>query len=281
MLQRIAAAAVILVAFGGCDAFGISTAGPEEVLQETAENMADLNSGELGLSLMATGGDPEAPAEVGFTLEGPFMLPEGEGLPVADLLYTRLQGEQRFESRFISTGEAAYIELDDTTYELPADRLVALQGSAEADAENLLAEVGIADWVVNPDLDEEAPVEGDDEVDRVRGQLDVVAAVNDLLTIAGRLGASVPPPLEGDDAEQLENAVRDASIDVLTGSQDRIVRRLTIDIDFGLDPAVPALAPLADLIGARVLLDLTIQDPNEPVEVTPPLDAIPLDDLSG
>lgn len=281
MLRRALAIAGCTLLLAGCDAFGISTAGPEEVLDETADNMAELTSGELGLSLTASGGNPESPTdEVGFTLSGPFALPEAEGLPLADLVYTRIQGTQRFETRFISTGEAAFVETNGTTYELPPEQLVGLQGSADTEAANLLADVRISDWVVDPELQEDAPVQGDDEVDRVSGDLDVVAVVNDLLEIAGSFGTAAPTPLDGEDAEQLRNAVQAASIEVLTGSQDRILRRVTIDVDFGLDPAVPALSGIADLIGATILLELTIENPNEEVEVVPPADAIPLEELT-
>jgi hypothetical protein len=76
--------------------------------------------------------------------------------------------------------------------------------------------------------------------------------------------------LSGESADQVESAVRSATIDVYTGKEDRLLRKLDVSIDFA-----PEAAKVKELLGASVRFTLAISNPNEPVTVETPTNAQP------
>jgi hypothetical protein len=73
---------------------------------------------------------------------------------------------------------------------------------------------------------------GGTDTDKIEADLDVVAAVNDLVELARGFGGPDLDPIEGAEAEQLRSAVGDAKLQVWTGDDDRLLRRLRIEADF-------------------------------------------------
>jgi hypothetical protein len=261
----LAAAALVWVGCGG-------GASANEALSETADNLGKIRSGDLSLRLAveATGGE-----QVGFELEGPFAFSEREQLPVAEIDVTQIAGDERTTITFLSTGEAAYVRIGEETFELPRAQTERLRGvGGEPESGGGLAALRIEDWFGDAELSDGGEV-GGAETDRVSAKLDVVSAANDLLELARAFGGIDAQALEGASAEQLERAVDSASIDVFTGEEDRLLRRLVIDARLGAD-LPPELEEAAGAFGgARFALELGIADPNRPVSVEEPEDAQP------
>lgn len=270
-----------LVLFGAavCLTLVACSSDASDVVTETTANLEDLKSGHLELSVSAAplpGREGEQP-EAGFELSGSFQLPEEGSLPVVDLEYTDLGLEEPATQGFIATGESAYLVVDEIAYEIPPEQADSLRGGS-AEGEGVFDQLQVADWIREPELSEGESHDGDD-VDRVRGELDVVQALNDLVATAQRFGRSDLNAIEGTEAERLESAVQRSTIELLTGSEDRLLRSLSISIEFALDEAVDLTEVLGPLAGATFELDLEISDPNEPVDVEAPADPVPLEDL--
>lgn len=270
-----------LAGVGLCLALAACSSAPADVVSETTANLEELKSGRLELSVKATSpsGAEGEQAEAGFELSGSFELPEEGELPIADLTYSDLGTEGSTAQGFISTGDAAYVVVGDTAYEVPAEQAAALRGGS-ADGQGLFDELQVSDWIREPELVEGEEHSGE-EVDRVSGELDVVAALNDLVSTAQRFGRSDLDAIDADEAERLENAVDRARIELLTGAEDRLLRRLSIAIEFALDESLELTEILGPLAGATFELDLEISDPNEPVEVEAPADPLPLEELQS
>jgi hypothetical protein len=66
------------------------------------------------------------------------------------------------------------------------------------------------------------------------------------------------------------NAVKDATIDVYTGKDDRLMRKLDVSVNFA-----PAAEKVKNLVGASVRFTVEISDPNRPVTVQAPTNARP------
>ena len=102
-----------------------------------------------------------------------------------------------------------------------------------------------------------------------------MAAVNGAIDALGELGGGAARgalrPLEGEDASDLRRAVRSARLEMVTGAEDRLLRRLKLSMEIGTGERIG----LGDLSGASVLFDLRIDEPNRPVEVKSPQDALP------
>jgi len=244
----------------------------DDVLAETAENLGEIESGMLVLRLVVS----SEGEDVGFTLDGPFALAKSEDdLPVAEVEYTQIAGAEAASVLFISTGEKAFVRVGEETYELPPEQVDELRGaSGSLDGGGGLEELRIGDWFEEPKLSEDGEV-GGAETDRVRASLDVVAAANDLIELARAFGGTDVSKLEGSSARQLERAVEKATIEVFTGADDRLLRRLVIDADLEADVPPELEDVLGRLPGAAFHLELTISNVNEPVRVEEPADAQP------
>jgi hypothetical protein len=235
-----------------------------EVLAETSANLGEIRSGDLNMELLFSAKDGES---AGFTLQGPFALRAGE-LPEAQLDYTQVAGPKSTTQTFITKGDTAYVRIGGTSYELPqetADEIGSTLGASGG-----LAAIELSNWVEDPALEDGEEIGGDD-TDRISADLNVAATVNTLMAIASQLGGTEPQrALTGASAEQVQAAIESATIDVWTGKDDRLLRRLQVAIEFA-----PAAEKVEELLGASLDFTLEISNPNEPVTVEAPTDAQP------
>jgi hypothetical protein len=251
---------------------------PQEVLSETAANLGEIKSGTLHLDFrVEPRGAPGAEA-FGFTLDGPFSLGGSGALPLAQIDYSQTVGDETATVTLISTGRNAYVRTQGRTYELPpeqADELRSAAGGLRAGAG--LGEFAIDEWIEDAELHDGGEV-GGAETDHVQAELNVVNAVRDLTALVRELGRDVPQ-LGGQDVERLAESVRSSRFEVYTGKEDRLLRRLELEVDFAL--GVPELlrSALGSLVGARVSFELGVDDPNGPVSVEQPHDVLPASEL--
>ena len=265
--MRRAAALVTLVAL----AAGCGGGRANEVLSRTADNLGEIRSGNLTLRMIVSPREGTR-GRVGFELRGPFALRPG-GLPVARVAYTQIAGAREATATFISTGEKAYAEVDGQAYELPPDSTAALRRAAgDGGDSGGLGVLAIDDWVDDPVVTDVG------EVDRVKADLDVVAAANGLLGLLRQLGRDAPQ-IEGEEADRLENAVDSSNFEVWTGREDHLLRRLLLEADLGFDVPESLRRAMGDVVGARFEFELAIANPNEPVSVAPPANPRPASEL--
>lgn len=250
--------------------------GGDDPLGAAASNLGDVRSGVLGMRLVAT---TEGGQEAGFFLRGKFSLPEDASLPVADLSYGRLGTDAEPETTFISTGDVAYIEVAGQAYELPGETVSDLTGSDQPGDEGPFDDLEPDTWIGDSTVGPGPPIDGV-ETETVEGDLDVVTALNDMLDVARGFGGVDLPPIEGDEADRLEAAVRSAHLRATVDHND-LLRRLEIAVELGADAPEALAAPLEDLLGVSFKLQFSIDQPNEPVVVEAPEGALPLEELTS
>lgn len=246
------------------------------MVSETAEKLAEVRSGKLSMQVLATPRGERLERGAGFILEGPFALAAPGQLPVANVGYTQIAGPNRASVRFLSTGREGFLRVAGDAYELSAAQERELRGAPVASGEGGggLEKLEIERWVRDPRLAPGERVDGV-ETDRVTSGLDVVAAANGILAVA-RPGS---PPIEGDDARQLERAARSARLELITGREDRLLRALSIELDLAADVPAALRTGLGPLGGARFSLELEVAEPNRPVSVAAPRGARPATEL--
>ena len=232
---------------------------PEADAIESLRRISEIRSGELTLAVgIETPGEDAASTE--FTIDGVFMLPDEEGaLPEADLAYTQRAGEDDVDGRFISDGTTIFVEVEGERTELPAEQVGAFRVEGDAGADSVFTQLDVERWL--PD----ATVDDGGEGTTITGDLDVVAALNDIFEVAASFGGADVPPIEGDQAEIVRSSVQSSDAEITAG-EDGLLRRLSMVIEFGVADAElrEALGPLA---GATFSLDLTISNVNEEVDV--------------
>lgn len=267
-----------LVLFAGCTGGDRSrtSSDPSEIVNETAANMAAIESGDLDFSLTATS-EGELEGSAGFELSGPFSFEE-DSLPTASWDFTRIAGEERVSVTFISADGAAFIEVDGQAYEVEPEQLGQL-GASGGVVEGGLESLDIGDWIESPEISDGGFV-GGAETDLIEGDLDVVAAVNGMLEIARQVsGDDSLPEITGEDAEQLEQTAAGATIELYTGVEDRLLRRLLVSLPLEAGAIEGLPEGLADMAATEFNLDLTISDPNSEISVEAPTDVLPFEEL--
>ena len=264
-MRRLAAALLLSLFAGGCG--GARDA--REVLDQTAANLGKVRSGTLTLRFgLRPAGRPER--GVGVELHGPFSLAARSRLPVARVAYTQVAGSRRVPATLISTGRKAFVAVAGRTYRLAPEQADALRlGDGGPGLQAL--KLDVRRWVRRPELST-GPRVGGDETDRVTGRLDARAALADLLRAGRRAGAD--GALGGPDARQVARTVRDARIEILTGSEDRLLRRLRVVADLDAPPG--RRGGFGGRAALRLRFGLGVAHPNRSVRVSAPRGAVPL-----
>ncbi len=252
-----------------------------DVISQTAARLDEIRSGVLSMSGKLVVVGERGRETIGFTLEGPFSLPEDDDrLPVADLQLTRTAEGREQSIGLVSTGSRAFVELAGRVYELPPGRVPRLQGRDGPRALRWLEVLRIEGWFEESELSYERTPDGQ-RVARVRGDVSVVNTVNDMLRIARQLGFAAAPRqrLKESSGKQLDAVVTSSDAELLTGGRDRLLRRVSLGMEFDgrlpeeLDRLLRGLVP----VGGE--LDVRITHHNEPVDVRAPPRSVPFSRL--
>ena len=265
-MRRAAAVALAGLLFAGCGGSG----GAAGALEETESKLDEIRSGTLSMVLLASSTTATEGTGAGFQIEGPFAVGERKGsLPVADLRYTRITGGQRRVTRFVSTGTRAFVEVDGRLTELNETQLADLRVQDEGSSGGLEG-LSLREWLDDAELAPGPTVDGV-ATEQITGKADAVAILNDVIALTEQFGAGDGgiDQLEGDAADRVRRAVSSAGAEVVTGKDDRLLRRADVTVDLAVDDPRVREA-LGDLAGARLTMTLEVKDLNRPVEVGVP-----------
>jgi hypothetical protein len=255
-VKRIAAvlAGVGLLA-AGCG--GSSGPNARDVLKQTAAKIGQIRGGVLGLRLVVTphgGGDP-----FGFELHGPFTLAK-TGLPVTNMAYTQIANGQQATATLVSNGSDAHVELAGKRIALsPAQTDSLRQAAGQLRGTGKGGRLALDTWVKDAKASDGGDV-GGAKTDKVEGKLDVAQAVAGLLEFA-RLSGRRIGQLTAADKRQLQDAVRSSSFVLYSGKDDRLLRKLQLAIDVGVDVPADLRSALGQLVGAKVDFELSVANP--------------------
>jgi hypothetical protein len=282
------AASLVLAACGGDEG---GDEDPAEVLNATFTNEEKVSSGvfDVSLDVSAEGGEQEGSFDA--SLGGPFQSREG-AFPLFDIAAEiDLESEaQDFSGSAgaTSTGEKAFVNFQDTDYEVPqelfdqfATTYTGLQEqSAAADQEagsNFLSNLGInpAGWLTDTSNEGNEDVEGTETI-HISGEADVPKLVEDLKTIAENApeaaGQQITPAQIGE-LDQLVDVIESADFDIYSGADDNLLRKL--EASMTLNPPDTEGSPDS----VELSFTVTLSDLNEPQEIAGPASAQPLGDL--
>lgn len=264
-MSRAAALLAAVLALSGCGGGGGGDAGP--ALRETAEKLGTIRSGTLTFRMEV---DPRGDDEpFGFELTGPFELGKSGGLPEADIEYTQFARGESATIRLVSDGEQAVVITQGRTVPLEGEALEDLrQSGAEVLGSDVADEAGLEElrvdtWLVDPEL-----TDGPDGTDKIAGELDVVGVANGLIDLAGSLTGT--ERLDEETGRQLREAVDSTDFELLTGADDRLLRKLALQVELAADVPEDLREALGDVVGAGFSFLLEVENPNEPVDVALP-----------
>ena len=260
---------------------------PQQVLDQTFSNPTPIRSGtfDLDVRIQTSGGSNTSDAEA--KLGGRFQSRPNGQFPLFDFDVSLKagSGDQSFSGSggLSSTGNQAFVKFQGTEYRVPQqlyDEFVTtytqLQGQNAGRGAGLLRrlDIDLANWVTDLSNEGTDDVEGQKTI-HISGQANVPQIVTDLKTIAEKAGSAVGRVDLGQ-VERLNDSVQSGEVDVYSGENDKLLRRLQVSLELKPPPGTPG-APDSLTID----LQLNLADVNKPQPIQAPASARPLQDLIG
>jgi hypothetical protein len=304
VLALLAAAAI--GACGGDDGEDAQT-----VLDETFSNDEQVTSGVLDLNIEATAEGSQG-GSANLSLSGPFQGAEDDPTALPQLDFTATASAEgagqsfSFDGALIVSEDNAFVEYQGETYELGKDlfnqfKQAAEQSAAQAEetqeaeggslSETIQAsceqsvsqsggdtsacDIDFSSWLTDLESEGTEDIEGT-ETDHISGSLDVEQMFSDLTELSAATGEAQIPEEQLDQASEV---ISDASFDLYSGVDDRILRGL--DFNLGIDPSALPGAEAAGVESADVSFSLRLSGVNEPQTIDAPTNARPIDELLG
>ena len=292
-------AALALAACGGDDnAVGEEASASTDVdqlLEETFTGNKKVDSGRLSLTLAvdAQGGEAGQGGPINVKLGGPFASQGEKKLPKFDMDLAFTGSGQDIKAGVTSTGDKGFVNFNNQDYAVSDQVFRQFQAGFEqaqkqAQQENKqqqsLATLGIdpRKWLTGAKNEGEAKV-GDADTIRITGGVDVPKLLDDVnaaLDKAASLGLQdagrLPEKLTEEQRKQITDAVRGLRVELYTGKEDKVLRRLVVDLD--VQSAAKAERPAQ---AAKLKLDFSLTELNQEQEVAAPANTKPFDELLG
>jgi hypothetical protein len=258
-----------------------------------------IRSGRVALDLsVRVQGSPQLTQPIEVKLNGPFQS-QGKGkLPKFDFGVSANASGQSFQAGAVSTGAAGFLKVQGTAYELPAQLYTQLQqtyaqaqqrqqAGGQTTTQPSLASLGIdpRKWLVDAKRLDDEEVGGADTA-HVSARIDVpklIADVNTALQRARSQGISgagqLPPAISPEQQRQVTQAIRGATFDFWTGTDDHILRKMAIRLDFTVPEAERAQAQ--GVSGGRIAFTFSLASLNEAQRIVAPPNPRPFNELSS
>jgi hypothetical protein len=250
------------------------------LLRDTFRNLDEVKSANLSAKLAVDGAGESVTA----SLNGPFQT-QGKGkLPKVQLDAQLEGGGQSFTAGVTWLGDKGYVNLQGTNYEVSG--LVAKQfqaGYEEAAKQQkkggntaLLLGVDFSKWLKNGRNEGEAKVAGTDTI-KLTGEADVAQVIADVQRIAQKASTlnlpgtqDVPSKLTPEQKQEIVDSVKKFAIEVYTGKEDRILRKLVVNAD---------LQDKSSKQTSHVVFELTLNGVGSDQDFTAPKNAKPFSEL--
>lgn len=267
----------------------------DALLTEATQSFSKINSGVFDFAINITPKGDESAQPASISLAGPFELQKGKKLPVARIEYTVSSGGQEQSQTLIFTGDKAYFEIQGQAYELPPEAVKQLQQStkdlltsnAKSGGGGLAGvKLNFEDWLSDPVVSNGGKV-GGQKTWQVDAKVDVVKAITDLVAQSKALGSitgsQLPAEISKADAEALRKAIKRSFVRVNVGRYDGLLRRFDLSMDVTATPtdSKSNSAAAAALAGGAVNVVIGIDNPNQPIVVEDPPNALPYSALQS
>ena len=274
LLAPAALAAVGAVLLAGCGGGGATSGqSAEQILRKTFGANKSVHSGRLDLDLeLNLQGVRSLNGPVSIKVAGPFQSGGDQGLPRFNFTLSLSANGTAFSAGAVSTGDRGYLSFLGTNYLVDAATFNQFRtgyeqarANANRQSKSTLGSFGVdpVRWLTNPRKVGSETV-GGASTTHITAGIDVSKLVGDLATllakarnVPGVSRASLTPAQQA----AITRSVRSATLDVYSGTDDEILRRMTVAVT---------------LAQGTVSFDLLIADLNRGQTITAPSNAQPL-----
>jgi hypothetical protein len=258
-----------------------------QLLRDTFAGDKAITSGKLAVAMRldATGGNAQG-GPVSIRLSGPFQTQGAKKLPKFQLQLAVDGAGQNITAGATSTGDKAFVAFQGRQYAV-SDQVfrqfragyeqAAAQGDQGAKGQSF-ASLGMDPrrWLTAPRNAGEAKV-GDDDTIKITGGVDVSALLDDVNVALGKAASlglqgtgQVPDKITAAQKREAVAAIKDPRVEIYTGKDDRILRRMVVNL--GVDDSSSSTK-------AKLGLDIAVADVNQDQDINEPSGAKPFDQL--
>jgi hypothetical protein len=260
----------------------------DSLLSQTFAPDKSVKSGRLNAQLDANvQGVQGLDGPVRLRLSGPFQSAGKGEMPKFDFTLGLSAGGQNFNAGGVSTGDKGYVRFQNQAYAVSdalfktfKDRyLQAAKDSANKKGSTpTLGSLGVDPrrWLQDPKKAGEEKIGGTDTIHITSG-IDVGRLLDDVNRVLGRASSAtgskqVPQSLSQADRKKILDAVDDATVDVFTGKDDKLLRRLDVNV---------RLKNSGTVKGGTVRFQLQLDALNKDQTIKAPANTKPLEELLG
>ncbi|HEY2004872.1 MAG TPA: hypothetical protein VGG87_00415 [Solirubrobacteraceae bacterium] len=282
--RRLGALALVLIglfAISACGTTSSSSGDAQTLLRQTFTGPHTVRSGILNFGLaLNPSGSRTITTPITLGLGGPFQSRGSGKLPASKLELTINALGHHGQLGIVSTGSNGFVTLGGTAYQLPAadyQKLASSFSSAAAGGgTGGLSKLGInpLHWLTQPTVVGSESV-GGASTTHIRAHVNVDALLGDLNTFlqkasaTGATGsAALPTAISPATRQKVASAVRNATVDVWTGSNDKTLRKLLVSLDFPVTGQIST--ELGGLSAAGISLSLAYANLNQPQTIAAP-----------
>jgi hypothetical protein len=263
---------------------------PDQVLEQTFNNPEKITSGNLDVSVSGSA-EGEQGGDFNASISGPFQAdPKNDtAFPqldlTADVSVSSGGPSFSFDGSLIATEDNAYVEYQDQAYELGTQAFAEFrrayaasarqnQAQGQEDTDNVFSRFGVdpKTWLTNVSNEGTTDVDGTESI-QIHGDADIAKIVADLQKIQEQTGGATQQ-LTPEQIDQLTSAVESASIDVYSGVDDHLLRKLAVTLSIA--PPEETGAPVSSV---DVDFSVTLSDVNQPQTISAPSNPKPISDL--
>jgi len=291
-LLALAALALVLAACGGGDSGGSGSSGDagnaEVLLRQTFTGTHDIRSGKANIEVRVDiSGDPSIRGPINVRIAGPFESAGTDQLPKFDLALDAGAQGQGFKAGLTSTSDRLFVNFGGTAYEVPPDVLQRLKDSYKRSQQQGssnrmdLRSLGLdpLSWLQDPTVEGSETI-GGVETDHIASGVDVSALLDDLNNVLAKVsaqgglptGQQLPSRIPDSDRQQIEDAIKNAKLDIWSGTDDHTLRKATM----ALTVDIPRSSTTLDIV-----LSIELTDLNQPQTIEAPATTRPLSELLG
>jgi uncharacterized membrane protein YgcG len=280
-------ALIVLSVLAGC---GSSSGDANTLLRQTFSGPHTVNSGNLGVSVRITpNGSSTLKSPINLRFGGPFQSYGKGKLPASNFNISLGTSNTPTSIGILTTANSGYVTLQGTSYQLPPATLQQLRSSfaqvtpsGSGSSQSTLSKLGIDPlrWLKNPSVVGKEEVAGA-QTTHIRASIDMGALLNDLNTVLGKAASAtgnsrVPTSIPSSTRSRIAAQIKSPSFDVWTGTSDKTLRRLTINLN------VPISGQLSALLGrgAQIAFNLQYANLNQPQSITAPSSPRPFNEFA-
>ena len=280
---------LVLFALLAC-IFGVAACGGgdddvdvDEALRQTFGEDKDIKSGRLDVSLrLDAEGLAQLRGPVTARLSGPFESTGSDSLPKFNFEAEADLAGQQLKAGAVSTGDAGFVSFQGQAYRMSDELYEQFKtGYAEEAKKSEGDDQGVTfkalgvdpqRWLSDPEYVGKEDVGGVETL-HIRSGIDIPRLLEDVNRILGRaeeIQGQRARQLTEKERQQIEESITDATLELWTGEDDKILRRLNVDLKIESKDRKQT---------GDVRLDLTIGALNEEQTVKAPGNTKPLEEL--